>query len=71
MLFVKMQCKYAAILFVYLLDHCASKYKENPPCGSYIQRAMAGNRPYFPKLAFKKPEKIIHEKITSSSKLKE
>jgi len=30
-------------------------------------RAMAGNCPCFPKLAFKKPGKIIYEKITSSS----
>jgi len=27
---------------------------------------MAGNYPYFPKLAFKKPGKIIYEKITSA-----
>jgi len=32
-----------------------------------IQRVMAGNCRYFPKLAFKKPGKIIHEKITSIS----
>jgi len=30
-------------------------------------RAMAGNCPYFPKLAFKKPGEIIYEKIPSSS----
>jgi len=32
-----------------------------------IVRAMAVNCPYFPKLAFKKPGKIIQEYITSSS----
>jgi len=31
------------------------------------KRAMAVNCPYFPNLAFKKPGKIIHEKIISSS----
>jgi len=44
------------------------------PCARFFarlvqryERAMAGNCPYFPKLAFKKLRKIIHEKITSSS----
>jgi len=30
-------------------------------------RAMAGNWPYFPKLAYNKPGKISYQKITSSS----
>jgi len=36
-------------------------------CFVEYQRAMAVNCPYFPKLAYKKPGKIIYEKITSSS----
>jgi len=51
--------QYILTLFIY--------NSENSKNNTAVKRAMAVNCPYIPNMAFKKPGKIIHEKILSSS----